>query len=139
MQANPNHSGSTPTGVLATLAALVHSVQFKDLPSEVILAAKVRVLDTLGCAFGALNSDVGHAVRSMALDCGGAAQATLIGTGEKTSAPLATLVNGSLLRYLDSNDYYFARDPAHPSGNLAGALAVGECHRRSGRDMLAVL
>ena len=139
MQANPNHSGSTPTGVLATLAALVHSVQFEDLPSEVILAAKVRVLDTLGCAFGALNSDVGHAVRSMALDCGGAAQATLIGTGEKTSAPLATLVNGSLLRYLDSNDYYFSRDPAHPSGNLAVAFAVGERDHRSGRDVIAAL
>ena len=35
------------------------------------------------------------------------------------------LVNGSLLRYLDSNDYYFARDPAHPSTNLR-SLAVGE-------------
>jgi 2-methylcitrate dehydratase len=75
----------------------------------------------------------------MAADCGGAAQATLIGTGEKTSAPLATLVNGSLLRYLDCNDYYFARDPAHPSGNLAVALAVGEREHRSGRDMIAAL
>jgi 2-methylcitrate dehydratase len=97
------------------------------------------VLDTLGCAFGALHSDVGEAVRRMAADCGGAKQATLIGSGEKTSAPLATLVNGSLLRYLDSNDYYFARDPAHPSGNLAVALAVGEREHRSGRDLIAAL
>jgi 2-methylcitrate dehydratase len=58
---------------------------------------------------------------------------------EKTSAPLATLVNGSLLRYLDSNDYYFSRDPAHPSGNLAAALAVSERERRSGRDLIAAL
>ena len=85
------------------------------------------------------DSGVGRAVRRMASDCGGTAQATLIGTGEKTSAPLATLVNGSLLRYLDSNDYYFSRDPAHPSGNLAVALAVGEREHRSGRDMIAAL
>src|ERR1700722_12368935 len=134
-----NQSGVAPAGVLEAMAALVHSVRFEDLPAEVVSAVTTRVLDTLGCAFGALNSDVGQAVRRMAADCGGAPQSTLIGTGEKTSAPLATLVNGSLLRYLDSNDYYFARDPAHPSGNLAVALAVGECHRRSGRDMLAVL
>ena len=127
------------TGVLEARAAIVHSVRFDDLPAEVITAAKVRVLDTLGCAFGALHSDVGDAVRRMAADCGGATQATLIGTGEKTSAPLATLVNGSLLRYLDSNDYYFARDPAHPSGNLAVALAVGEREHRSGRDLIAAL
>jgi 2-methylcitrate dehydratase len=137
MQNSQNQS--TAPAALDALAALVHSVRFDELPKDVIAATKARVLDTLGCAFGALHSDVGQAVRRMAADCGGAAQSTLIGTGEKTSAPLATLVNGSLLRYLDSNDYYFSRDPAHPSGNLAVALAVGEWHRRSGRDMIAAL
>jgi 2-methylcitrate dehydratase len=135
----PSRSGGASTGVLEALAALVHSVRFEDLPAEVVAAVKARVLDTLGCAFGALNSDVGVAVRRMAADCGGLPQATLIGTGGKTSAPLATLVNGSLLRYLDSNDYYFSRDPAHPSGNIAVALAVGERDRRSGQDMIAAL
>jgi 2-methylcitrate dehydratase len=137
MARSPNQSNAP--AVLEALAALVHSVRFEELPNDVIAAAKARVLDTLGCAFGALHSDVGAAVRRMAADCGGAAQATLIGYGEKTSAPLATLVNGSLLRYLDSNDYYFSRDPAHPSGNLAAALAVGEWRHRSGRDMIATL
>jgi 2-methylcitrate dehydratase len=118
---------------------LVHAVRFEELPADVIAAAKARMLDTLGCAFGALDSDVGQAVRAMALECSGAAQATLIGSGEKSSAPLAALVNGSLLRYLDSNDYYFSRDPAHPSGNLATVLAVGEWRRRSGRDLIAAL
>src|SRR6476660_7142168 len=101
-------NGAASVGALEALAALVHSVRFEDLPAEVVSAGKARVLDTLGCAYGALNSDVGRAVRRMALDCGGVAQSTLIGTGEKTSSPLATLVNGSLLRYLDSNDYYFS-------------------------------
>jgi len=137
MPASPIKNAA-PT-VLEALAGLVHAVRFEDLPADVIAAAKARVLDTLGCAFGALDSDVGQAVRAMALECGGAAQATLIGSGEKSSAPLAALVNGSLLRYLDSNDYYFSRDPAHPSGNLATVLAVGEWRRRSGRDLIAAL
>ncbi len=128
-----------PASVLERLATLAHAVRFEDLPVAVVSDTKARVLDTLGCAFGALDSDVGRAVRRMAADCGGAPQSTLIGTGEKTSAPLATLVNGSLLRYLDSNDYYFARDPAHPSGNIAAALAVGEREHRSGRDVIAAL
>jgi 2-methylcitrate dehydratase len=127
------------TGALERLAALVHSVRFENLPAEVVSAAKDRILDTLGCAYGAFDSDVGGAVIRMAADCGGAAQSTIIGAGTKTSAPLATLVNGSLLRYLDSNDYYFSRDPAHPSGNLAAALAVGEREHRSGRDLIAAL
>lgn len=133
-----SRSGLTPT-VLEGLAALVHGVRYDELPAAVIAAAKARVLDTLGCAFGAHRSDVATAVRGMAAACGGRPQATVIGTGEKTSAPLATLVNGSLLRCLDANDYYFSRDPAHPSGNLAVALAVGEASRRSGRDVIAAL
>jgi len=137
MQSGPQQSAAP--SVLEAMAALAHSVQFEELPNGVIAAAKARVLDTLGCAFGALHSDVGRAVRRMTAECGGAVQSTLIGSGEKTSAPLATLVNGSLLRYLDSNDYYFSRDPAHPSGNLAAALAVGEWRRRSGRDLIAAL
>lgn len=130
---------ANPAGALERLAALVHSVRFEDLPAEVVSAAKDRILDTLGCAYGALDSDVGRAVMCMAADCGGAAQATIIGANTKTSAALATLINGSLLRYLDSNDYYFSRDPAHPSGNLAAALAVAERERRSGKDLIAAL
>ena len=125
--------------VLESLALVAHSVRYEDLPVPVIQAAKALILDTLGCAYGGLRSDVGAAVRRLALDCGGAPQATLIGTGEKISAPMAAFVNGSLLRYLDSNDYYFSRDPAHPSGNLAVALAVGERERRSGKDLIAAL
>jgi 2-methylcitrate dehydratase len=132
-------SVASSISVLERLAVLVHSVNFDTLPPAVVSAAKARILDTLSCAYGALDSDVARAVREMAADCGGAPQATLIGTGEKTSAPLATLVNGSLLRYLDSNDYYFSRDPAHPSGNLAVGLAVGEREHRSGRDLIAAL
>jgi 2-methylcitrate dehydratase len=137
MQTSAN--AAVPGTVLERLAVLVHSVNFDALPPEAVSAAKARILDTLGCAYGAIDSDVGRAARKMAAACGGAPQATLIGTGEKTSAPLATLVNGSLLRYLDSNDYYFSRDPAHPSGNLAAALAVGEREHRDGRDLIAAL
>ena len=139
MPAASQRTAAEPASVLERLATLVHAVRFEDLPAAVVSDTKARVLDTLGCAFGALNSDVGVAVRRMAADCGGSSQSTLIGTAEKTSAPLATLVNGSLLRYLDSNDYYFARDPAHPSGNIAAALAVGEREGRSGRDLIAAL
>lgn len=121
------------------LAQLAHAVRYEELPQEVVTQAKLRVLDTLGCAYGAIGSDVANAVSALAADCGGDAQATIIGSGVRTSAPLAALVNGSLLRYLDGNDYYFSRDPAHPSGNLAAVLAVAEREGRSGKDLIAAL
>lgn len=122
---------------LLKLARLVHSVRYEDLPAEVVSHAKALILDTVGCAYGAFDSDVGIAVRIMAGDLGGHRQSTIFGTSVQTSMPLATLANGSMLRYLDANDYYFGRDPAHPSGNLAPALAVGQHVRCSGAELIA--
>ncbi|WP_454689892.1 MmgE/PrpD family protein [Achromobacter aloeverae] len=132
---------STPAAptVLRQLAEFVHQVSYEQLPPEVVAYAKRLILDTLGCAFGAMDSDVADALRRYADDSGGAPQATLIGSGAKTSAALATLVNGGLLRYLDCNDYYFGRDPAHPSGNLAAALAMAEREGRGGKALIAAL
>jgi len=56
---------------------------------------------------------------------------------EKTSCTLATLANGTALRSLDTNDYYFGRDPAHASGNLAAILAIAERAGATGRDVIA--
>lgn len=131
-------AASQPT-VLQHLAAFVHDVRYESLPAEVIAHAKRLILDTLGCAFGAMDSDVATALLRYADDLGGAPQATLIGSGRRTSVALATLVNGGLLRYLDCNDYYFGRDPAHPSGNLAPALAMAEREGRDGKTLVAAL
>jgi 2-methylcitrate dehydratase len=139
MATAPNANTADDPTVLQALAGLVHGVRYDDLPPEVVRYAKTLVLDTLGCAYGAMHSDVAVAMRRVADDCGGTPQSTLIGTGTKTSAAMATLVNGSLLRYLDCNDYAFGRDPAHPSGNLAAALAVAEREGRGGKDLIAAL
>jgi 2-methylcitrate dehydratase len=127
------------TAALLGVARLAHSVRYEDLPDEVVAHAKALILDTVGCAFGGFNTGVGEAVRSIVDELGGHPQATVLGTGARTSMPLATLANGTMLRYLDANDYYFGRDPAHPSGNLAVALAVGEKARCSGRELIAAL
>jgi 2-methylcitrate dehydratase len=113
--------------LLADLADLMHGVRYDDLPPAAIAHARRLMLDTIGCALGAVSSPACTAVRAMAASLGGAPQASLWGAAGKTSTALATLVNGTALRYLDSNDYVFARDPAHPSANLAVALAVGRC------------
>lgn len=121
------------------LAELVHGIRYRDLPPEVVVAAKRVILDTLACAVGAIRSEPAAIVRNVARQLGGNAEATTLGDGGKTSCALATLVNGTLIRYLDNNDYYFGLDSAHPSGNLAPALAVAEKCGRSGSDVIAAL
>lgn len=121
------------------LAGMVHGMRYADLPPEVIHQVKRVTLDTLACAYGATHSEPARIVREMARELGGVPECTLIGSAEKTSCTLATLVNGTLMRYLDGNDYYFGRDSAHPSGNLAPALAVAQRAGRNGRDLITAM
>jgi len=50
---------------------------------------------------------------------------------------MAAFVNGILVRYLDFNDTYLSKEPAHPSDNLAAVLAAGEVSGSSGSDLIA--
>lgn len=121
------------------LAELAHSIRYEDLPPEVVHEAARLIIDTLGCALGGYRSAPGSIARQVAHALGGNPEATTIGDGRRTSCTLATLVNGTMMRYLDNNDYYFGRDSAHPSGNLAPALAVAQRTGRGGRDVITAL
>jgi 2-methylcitrate dehydratase PrpD len=57
--------------------------------------------------------------------------------GGRTSPDMAAFVNGILVRYLDFNDTYLSKEPAHPSDNLAAVLAAGEVSGASGSDLIS--
>jgi 2-methylcitrate dehydratase len=51
----------------------------------------------------------------------------------------AAFANGCLVRYLDYNDTYLSREPAHPSDNIAAALAVAEARNANGRELITAI
>ena len=124
---------------LEKLAQLACAIDYDQLPKELVARAKDLLIDTVACAYGAFNSSLREGLVELVHSVGGNPQATLIGVGESTSAPLATLFNGSLIRYLDCNDYYFGKDPGHPSGNFAVGLAVGQREQVSGQEFIAAM
>jgi 2-methylcitrate dehydratase len=103
------------------------------------LALKIRVLDALGCAIGAIGSDAVRHVRQFVTDFPLDGPCTLIGGGR--SAPdRAALLNGALVRYLDFNDAYLAtRETCHPSDNLGAVLAAAELANADGATLLTAL
>jgi 2-methylcitrate dehydratase len=121
------------------LAEIAGGIRFDALPDDVVRHAKRLILDTLGCALGSFSAAPSEVVRKTIAQLGGTPEATVMVSGERTSCALATLANGTMIRHADSNDYYFGRDPAHPSGNLAAILAVGERQSASGRDVIAAM
>lgn len=125
------------------LATYAHSINYEDLPGDVIHEIKRRVIDSLGCALGAYNSEPARIVREIAREVASPVEspyrATILGTQKKTSPDLAAFANGVMIRYLDYNDTYLSKEPVHPSDNISAALAVAEAERKGGRDLIAAI
>jgi len=121
------------------LARFVVGRSWADLSDAAGNELKIRILDALGCAFGALDAPPVRAIRAQLDDFGGRPLSTLIGGG-RTAPDRAALYNGALVRYLDFNDSYFALgETCHPSDNLAPVLAAAEYADGSGQELLVAL
>jgi 2-methylcitrate dehydratase len=119
----------------ARLANYAGGLTFDRLTRDAVHEAKRRVIDSFATAVGAMPSDAFAVARKCALRVNGTPSGTLLGGG--TSSPeWAAFVNGLLIRYLDFNDTYLSKEPAHPSDNLAAVFAAGEAARSTGKQML---
>src|SRR5579885_2254919 len=121
------------------LADFAVRIRSSDLGDDVRLQLKIRVLDALGCAIGALGSPLAAPLREHMKEFGADGACMLIGGGR--SAPdRAAFFNSALVRYLDFSDSYLAKgETCHPSDNLGAVLAAAEYAGASGRDFLTSL
>jgi len=120
-----------------SLAEYALSVQYQRLDSRTVNEMKARIVDALGCAIGA-DGEVPVAIaRRTVAGLRGTGTSTLLGTRARTTPELATFVNGLMIRYLDFNDTYLSKEPAHPSDNLAPCFAMAESEAAPGKEMIA--
>jgi 2-methylcitrate dehydratase len=121
------------------LGEYAQSIDYADLEQDVILEAKKRIIDSLGCAIGAFRESPVRIARKVAEANHSGGASTILGTETRTSPDVATFVNGLMVRYFDYNDTYLSKEPAHPSDNISACLAVGEREGSSGKDLLAAV
>lgn len=121
------------------LAAYVSRASWDVISPEARGKLKQHLLDSLGCALGAIPGGPLQAIRSEQNEFKESGPCSLIGGGF-TTPERAAFYNGALVRYLDYMDTFLAPGEAcHPSDNLAGILAAGELAGASGRDFLTAL
>jgi len=111
-------------------------LNYENIPSVALEEAKRFLLDSVGCAFSALDNKDTQAAYDYIQDLGGKKQATVIGWGEKVNLPQATLMNSLLIRALDYNDIYWEQDPSHPSDIIPAVLSTGEFMKKNGKEVL---
>ena len=125
--------------IVHELATFTKNAAFNELSEQTVTQLKIRLLDSLGTAIGAVEGPPVQAIREMIDDFGGSEMSTLIGGG-KTTPDRAALYNSGLVRYLDFNDSYLAKgETCHPSDNIGSILAAGETTDLSGKNFLAAL
>lgn len=119
------------------LAGFIARKCFDDLSDCECVQLKIRILDSLGCAIGAMDGEPVRMLREQIRESEDVC--TLIGGG-RAAADRAAFYNGALVRYLDFNDSYLAKgETCHPSDNLAPVLAATEYADGTGRDLLVAL
>lgn len=114
----------------------VLSVKKESLSKEVIHEVKRRILDSLACAYGALDSKVSKILLKACSKVKSKLCAYAIGKKKPVFYEEAAFLNGSLVRYLDFNDTYLSLEPAHPSDNIAPLIAVSQAYGKSGLDLV---
>ena len=121
------------------LAAFICRSAYEDLSETAREQLKIRILDSLGCALGALAGEPVQILRRQIAEFEPRGNGTLIGGG--TAPPdSAAFYNGALVRYLDFNDAYLAKDETcHPSDNMAAIMAGAEYADASGRELMTAL
>lgn len=117
-------------------ADLVMRTRYADIPAAAIAKAKDCMLDCIGVAIAGSAEAVREPLLQYIAAVGGSPQATLIGTGGKTSVTNAALANGTfghVLDYDDTNQIFIG----HGSVAVVPAiLALAEHRGASGADML---
>ncbi|MCK1393917.1 MmgE/PrpD family protein, partial [Bradyrhizobium sp. 1] len=106
-----------------------------SLGDEIVHLAKQRIVDSIGCAFGAVDSDPVNAIGSY-LDTLAPGPSTVFFSRRMVGPDLAAFINATMVRYLDYNDGYFALEPAHSSDNIPAILAVAQAEGLGGRDVI---
>jgi 2-methylcitrate dehydratase PrpD len=121
--------------VTEQLATWVVDVDGSDLPPVAAERVGHLVLDSVGNQFAGMSVSTGRLLSEWVRAQGAAPRCTVTGRDFKTTAALATLVNGAASHALENDD--IATFSSHPNSPLtAASLALGEQLGSTGRDVV---
>jgi 2-methylcitrate dehydratase len=114
-------------------------MRYEDISEDARQQLKSHILDSIGCAIGALAAPPAKALHAQLDEFGGKPLTSLIGGG-KTDPVRAAFYNSTLERYLDFMDSYIAKhETCHPADNIMAVLAASEYGAKTGKDFLTAV
>jgi len=120
------------------LSRFACGLSLDQLTSPVIAAVKVNVFDTLACAAAGSSAPAVAETRELAVEWGGAPQASILAFGDKVPAHHAAWVNGTMAHARDYDDTHDAAVLHAGVSVVPAALAAAELRGgASGADFIA--
>jgi 2-methylcitrate dehydratase PrpD len=127
---------ATATERLATFGG---ELAYEEIPADVAEAAKLHLLDCLGCGLAAFGLGIATEGSRAFVDLGGEQQATVIGLDTRLPAINAAFANAMLCHGLDFDDTH-SDSVSHVSVVVCPvALAAGETAGANGREVLTAI
>lgn len=125
--------------VTEKLSQHLASLQYKDLPPEVVDYTKVLLLDSLGVALYGVDKKWSKIIVEYIKRTGGKGEATIWGTQFKAPKANIALANGVMIHSFELDDYHNAAK-VHPGAVvIPAALATGETADIHGRQLIISL
>ena len=130
--ASPSVARATPDALtdqpdaMVDLVRWARSLRLQDIPASLVDTTKQRVLDLLGSALAGTQAEGVPELLGLVQGWGGRRLCSVIGSAERTSLPLAVLVNATVGRALELDDVH-ERALLHPSvATVPVALGIAE-------------
>lgn len=127
-------------GPTEELARFASSLQFGDLPDDVVSKVKLCILDSLGCCIFCATLPSVQTLTDMVAAEACAPRAAVFGTPLRTSPSMAALVNGTSAHAFQLDEIHI-ESTLHPASlALPAAFALAEGERSvGGRDLITAL
>jgi len=120
------------------IVELASSTRYDALSPSAVRATKRVVLDTIACMVPGIAEESGDIVREVFASTGGAAEATVVGTGQRVPVLNAVYVNSHAANVLDGDD--IVRWKGHvAAATVPVGLGFAERQGASGRDLIAAI
>ena len=125
--------------VLPLLGRAAAGLRFENLPTDVVMRAKQRMLDTVGCLVAGYDAGIAEPIRDYVLAQGGTPEATLLPGGQKTTVSHACMAHATYMHGLELTDAA-PRGTCHPGNEIVPpALAMAEKLGLGGSAVLAAV
>jgi 2-methylcitrate dehydratase len=121
------------------LSSYACRLTYQDLPPGVVHQVKRTVVDSFGCALGALSAEPSIIARRLASHVTSDMPSRILGTRDDSAPDMAGFANGVMVRYLDCNDSYFSPGGGHPSDMIPAILAVADPLGSDGQAVITAI